>query len=114
MDDAEIVLSPILARTDQQRKEALAKANVIRKRRARLKRELKESSKAEAIRRVKVMVFDPPNYVETMKAYDLVKAVPKLGKMRCDKVFAKCLISHLKTLAGLTDRQRRALIEVLG
>lgn len=89
-----------------QRMEALDRANWIRSRRKLLKLDL-------AAGRVSVLdlLDDPPEYAETMKLYDLLLAVPKLGRVKVNKVLSQCRISPSKTLGGASERQRG---EVLG
>jgi hypothetical protein len=96
-------------RTIQQRMDALANANVIRVRRARLKRDLKA-------RRASVfdVLADPPAWVETMKVFDLLLAVPKIGRTKANKTLQGCVISPSKTVGGLSPRQRGVLLAVLG
>jgi hypothetical protein len=82
-------------RTIQQRMDALANANVIRVRRARLKRDLKA-------RRASVcdVLADPPAWVETMKVFDLLLAVPKIGRTKANKTLQGCVISPSKSSAA--------------
>jgi hypothetical protein len=96
-------------RTIQQRMDALANANVIRVRRAQLKRDLKA-------RRVSVcdVLADPPAWVETMKVFDLLLAVPKIGRTKANKTLQGCVISPSKTVGGLSPRQRGVLLAALG
>lgn len=96
-------------RTQQQRLEALRKANAIRLERAQLK---------ERIRRGEVTITevlaDPPECVHTAKVLDLLLAVPKYGRVRANKVLERCRVSPAKTVNGLTPRQRKELLETLG
>lgn len=91
-----------------QRKEALGKANEIRTGRATLKRNLKGG-------RVKVhdLLLDPPQYIETMKVFDLLLATPKRGKVKVNKLLVQCRISPSKTIGGLSQRQRTELVSML-
>ncbi|MBA3299527.1 MAG: hypothetical protein H0U24_05535 [Thermoleophilaceae bacterium] len=91
-----------------QRMDALQRANDIRTRRAKLKKDLKAG-------RVKIykLLLDPPEYVLTMKVVDLLLAVPKYGRVKAQRVFTHCRISPSKTISGLSERQRNELIEVL-
>jgi hypothetical protein len=94
------------ARSAEQRLEALQKANTIRVERSRLKKDL-AAGRAQI-----VDVLDhPPQFAATERVSVLLLAIPKYGKARVSRLLAKCGISESKRLAGLTDRQRQALIE---
>jgi hypothetical protein len=84
-----------------QRKDALVKANDIRIRRARLKKDLKA-------RRINVvnLITDPPAFIETMKLFDLIIATPKYGRVKANKILGFCRVSPSKTIGGLSERQR--------
>ena len=88
--------------------DALGKANVIRTRRANLKRDLKAQ-------RVSVLslISEPPEWVETMKVFDLLISVPKFGRVKANKILQTCRISPSKTLGGMSDRQRGEIVSLL-
>ncbi|MBE0429855.1 MAG: hypothetical protein IBX61_08280 [Thermoleophilia bacterium] len=92
-------------RTLEQRLEALRRANDIRSRRARLKKDLKQGSI-----RIDQLLDDPPEYIKTAKVVDILLAVPNCGKVKSGKVLNHCRISSNKTVGGLSERQRRELI----
>jgi hypothetical protein len=89
-----------------QRLEALQKANTIRAERSRLKKGL-------AAGRVQItdLLVHPPEYAETERISVLLRAVPMYGPGRVSRLLARHRISESKRLAGLTDRQRQALID---
>ena len=91
-----------------QRMEALQRANLIRTRRAQLKRDLKAG-------RVTVhdVLLEPPEYVETAKVVDLLLSVPKYGRVKANKILMQCRISPSKTIGGLSPRQRAELVGLL-
>ena len=95
-------------RSRQQRMDALARANDIRTRRARLKKELKAG-------RISIhdLLLEPPEYVETAKVFDMLLAVPKYGRVKVNKVLVQCRISPSKTIGGLSQRQRTELVSML-
>jgi len=95
-------------RSPTQRMAALQKANEIRTRRAQLKRDLKAGRKS-----IHPILTDPPDYLETMKLFDLLLAAPKLGRVKVNKLMAQCRISPSKTVGGLSERQRSELISLL-
>jgi hypothetical protein len=98
-------------RTDDQRLSALAYANHVRLRRAALKRMLKKSSTPRQLAAVELL--DPPDWLRTMKASDLLLAVPKVGSARVTLLFARGGVSMAKTVGGLSDRQRQVLVDWL-
>ena len=93
------------ARSRDQRMEALKRANDIRVRRARLKKDLKDGHV-----RVQTILGDPPDYVETAKVFDILMAVPKFGRVKAARFLNQCRISQSKTVGGLSDRQRAELV----
>ncbi|MFN8109494.1 MAG: integration host factor, actinobacterial type [Thermoleophilia bacterium] len=96
-------------RSLDQRMEALRRANEIRSLRAQLKRDLKTGSV-----RVTDVILKPPSYVMTAKVFDILMAVPKYGKVKATRFLNTCRISQGKTIGGLSERQRKELVELLG
>ncbi len=95
-------------RTHEQRMAALQRANGVRTARARLKRDLKAGRAS-----ILDLLASPPEFVETAKVFDMLLAVPKYGRVKANRVLHQCRVSPTKTIAGLSDRQRRELIERL-
>jgi hypothetical protein len=95
-------------RSLQQRMDALQRANVIRTRRAQLKRDLKAGRQT-----VQDLLLEPPEFVETAKVFDMLLAVPKYGRVKVNKVLQQCRISPSKTIGGLSQRQRTELVSML-
>lgn len=95
-------------RTAAQRLRALGLANEVRSGRARLKRELA----AGRVELASVLV-EPPACAATARVYELLLAVPKVGPARATRWLAHCRIALSKTVAGLSERQRRELLELL-
>jgi hypothetical protein len=93
------------SRSLDQRMEALRRANVIRVRRAQLKRDLKAGAVSIAD-----VLDEPPDYVLTAKVYDMLMAVPKLGRVKAMRLLNQCRISQSKTVGGLSERQRAELV----
>ena len=77
-------------RSLDQRMDALKRANDVRVKRAKLKKDLKEGKV-----RIEKILDNPPEYVSTAKVIDILNA---------------CRISQSKTVGGLSDRQRAELI----
>ena len=95
-------------RSLDQRMNALQVANAIRTQRAELKRDLKEGR-----RDVISVILDPPEWVMTMHLRDLLLSVPKLGRVKVNRILTQCRISPSKTIGGLSERQRRELAPYL-
>jgi hypothetical protein len=91
-----------------QRMDALSKANDIRSRRAKLKRDLKAGRQP-----IHELLLEPPDYLETAKVFDLLLAVPKYGRVKVTKILGQCRISPSKTIGGLSERQRRELVDLM-
>jgi len=91
-----------------QRMDALARANDIRTRRARLKKDLKAGRK-----QIHGLLLEPPEYLETAKVFDLLLAVPKYGRVKVNRILTHCRISPSKTIGGLSERQRNELVGFL-
>jgi hypothetical protein len=91
-----------------QRLDALERANVVRTRRAQLKRDLKSGRSS-----IHTLLLEPPEYIETAKVFDMLLAVPKFGRVKATRVLNQCRISQSKTVGGLSERQRSELIALL-
>ena len=87
---------------------ALNRANEIRTKRAQLKRDLKAGKT-----KVEQLLMDPPDWVESAKAFDMILAVPKYGRVKANKILTQCRISPSKTIGGLSERQRAELVSML-
>lgn len=99
---------PAPDRSFQQRMDALGIANVVRTKRANLKKDIKAG-------RVSVLslLMEPPEWLETMKVFDLLIAAPKYGRVKTNKILQTCRISPSKTVGGLSDRQRAEMVGYL-
>jgi hypothetical protein len=87
--------------------DALKRANDIRVRRARLKKDLKDGNA-----RIEDVLNDPPEFVSTAKVIDILMAVPKFGRVKAARFLNTCRISQSKTVGGLSERQRTELIDL--
>jgi hypothetical protein len=99
---------PAPERSLTQRMDALKRANDIRTRRARLKRDLKAGRIG-----IHDLLLDPPEFLETAKVFDLLLAVPKYGRVKVNRILTQCRISPSKTVGGLSERQRNELVSFL-
>lgn len=91
-----------------QRMDALKRANEIRTRRAKLKRDLKNGDA-----NIQALLLSPPEYILTAKVFDMLVAIPKLGRVKANRILAHCRISPSKTIGGLSERQRAELVTYL-
>jgi hypothetical protein len=91
-----------------QRMDALEEANRIRTKRAQLKRDLKAKRKM-----IHDILLEPPEWVETMKVFDLMLACPKYGRVKVNKILQACRISPSKTVGGMSQRQRTEVVLML-
>ena len=92
-------------RSLDQRMEALRRANDIRVKRAKLKKNLKDGRVS-----IEQILREPPEYVSTAKVFDMLMAVPKFGRVKAARFLNQCRISQSKTVGGLSERQRAELI----
>lgn len=99
-------VSAVPDRSLQQRLDALDRANEIRTYRARVKRCMKDGQ----IKLVDVLTDEE---CAGMRIADAMMAVPKIGRRKVDHTLRRVGISPSRTLAGLTERQRRELLERL-
>jgi len=95
---------PIL--TEEQRKEALAKAAEARRRRADLKAQLK--SEKTSLRDVLSRQGD--DVVGKMKVSSVLEALPGVGKVRARKIMERLDISSSRRVRGLGAKQKDALL----
>src|ERR1041384_8160291 len=92
-------------RSLDQRMDALKRANDVRVKRAKLKKDLKDGKV-----KIEKILDNPPEYVSTAKVIDILMAVPKFGRVKAARFLNTCRISQSKTVGGLSDRQRSELI----
>jgi hypothetical protein len=88
-------------RSLDQRMDALGKANEVRALRAQLKRDLKAGRAS-----IGALLIDRPPYLETAKVFDMLLALPKIGRVKATKILQSCRVSLSKTFGGLSERQR--------
>ena len=94
--------------TDEQRKEALAKAAEARKARAELKEKLKRggTNLKEVLEQAQT-----DEIIGKTKVSALLEAMPKVGKVKAKEIMEELEIASTRRLRGLGERQRRALLE---
>lgn len=93
--------------TDEQRREALAKAAEARREKAGLLHSLKDGSVTLS------EVLDDPR-AERIRVEALVRALPGYGRARSQRLMNELGIAHSRRVRGLGVRQRRALLEAVG
>jgi hypothetical protein len=88
--------------------QALQRANAVRLARADLKRRVAEGDISAA-----EVILSAPWEADSMTVSDLLTSQRRWGNTRCRK-FLQCVpMSETKTIGSMTDRQRRALAEML-
>jgi outer membrane protein TolC len=97
---------PLPTLTDEQRREALAKAAEARKRRAELKGQLK----AEKTTLRDVLGRPGDDVVGKMKVSSVLESLPGVGKVRARKIMERLDISASRRVRGLGAKQRDALL----
>ena len=88
---------------------ALTQANRVRLARAELKRQV-----ADGQRDVADVVIECPWEAESMTIADLLMSQHRWGRTRCRRFLAAIPMNETKTIGSMTDRQRRAIAQLLG
>lgn len=91
-------------RTLQQRLDALNSANEVRFRRAEDKKRMRRGELDPA-----AVLRQPPDHWLTAKVFDLLMQVPKVGRVKANRVLVMERVSPSKTIGGLSPRQRFVL-----
>jgi len=99
---------PIL--TDEQRKQALAKAAEARKARAELKAQLK----SEKMTLRDVLSKQGDDVVGKMKVSSVLESLPGVGKVRARKIMEELEISTSRRVRGLGAKQKDHLLDKFG
>jgi hypothetical protein len=97
---------PLPTLTEEQRREALAKAAEARKKRAALKGQLKSGE--TSLRDVLSQRDD--EIVAKMKVSAVLEALPGVGKVRARKLMERLDISTSRRVRGLGAKQKQALL----
>jgi hypothetical protein len=88
--------------------QALQRANAVRLARADLKRRVADGEVSAA-----EVILTAPWEADSMTVSDLLTSQHRWGNTRCRK-FLQCIpMSETKTIGSMTDRQRRALAQLL-
>lgn len=97
---------PLPTLTEEQRKDALAKAAEARKARAELKAQLK----SEKMTLQDVLSKQSDSVVGKMKVSAVLEALPGVGKVRARKLMERLDISATRRIRGLGAKQKDALL----
>jgi hypothetical protein len=89
--------------------QALQRANAVRLARADLKRRVAEGDVSAA-----EVILSSPWEAESMTVSDLLTSQKRWGSTRCRKFLQCVAMPEQKTIGSMTDRQRRALAQLLG
>ena len=97
---------PLPTLTEEQRKQALAKAAEARKKRAELKAELKSGKRTLK----DVLSRQGDDTVGKMKVSAVLESMPGVGKVRARKLMEELDISASRRIRGLGAKQREQLL----
>ena len=97
---------PLPVLTDEQRKQALEKAAVARKKRAELKGQLKSGKPPLK----DVLSRQDDDTVGKMKVSTVLESLPGVGKVRARKIMERLDISASRRVRGLGAKQRESLL----
>lgn len=91
-----------------QRLEHLRRANEVRTARAKLKKDLKAGRAQLA-----GVLANPPECVRSAKVIELLLQLPRYGRVRADRVLARCQISSTTRISALDAKTRGELVAAL-
>ena len=101
---------PLPTLTEEQRKEALAKAAEARRARADVKTQLK----TEKLSLREILSKENDNVIGKMKVSSVLESLPGVGKVRARKIMERLDISTTRRVRGLGAKQRDALLTEFG
>jgi excinuclease UvrABC nuclease subunit len=101
---------PLPTLTEEQRKDALAKAAEARRARAELKAQLK----AEKVSLSDILARQGEDVVGKMKVSSVLESLPGVGKVRARKIMEELEISSSRRVRGLGAKQKEHLLEKFG
>ena len=97
---------PLPTLTEEQRKEALAKAAEARRKRAELKGQLKQ----ERLTLRDVLAKQGDEVIGKMKVSSVLESLPGVGKVRARRIMERLDISATRRVRGLGAKQKDALL----
>ncbi len=98
---------PLPTLTEEQRKQALAKAAQARKKRAELKAQLK----GEKLPLRDVLAKQTDDVIGKMKVAAVLESLPGVGKVRARKIMERLDISDSRRMRGLGAKQKEHLLD---
>jgi S13-like protein len=101
---------PLPTLTEEQRKEALAKAAEARRARAEVKNQLK----SEKLTLRDLLSKEGDDVVGKMKVSSVLESLPGVGKVRARKIMERLDISTTRRVRGLGAKQKDALLTEFG
>lgn len=101
---------PLPTLTEEQRKEALAKAAEARRARAEVKNQLK----SEKLSLRELLTKENDDVVGKMKVSSVLESLPGVGKVRARRIMERLDISTTRRVRGLGAKQRDALLTEFG
>ena len=101
---------PLPTLTEEQRKDALAKAAEARRARAEVKNQLK----SEKLSLRELLSKEGDDVVGKMKVSSVLESLPGVGKVRARKIMERLDISTTRRVRGLGAKQRDALLTEFG
>ena len=93
--------------TEEQRRQALEKAAIARRKRA----ELKEQLKSGRITLRELLERKGDEIVGKMKVSTVLESLPGVGRVRARKLMEKLDISESRRMRGLGEKQKKNLLE---
>jgi hypothetical protein len=99
---------PLPTLTEEQRREALAKAAEARKARAEIKQRLKNGT----LTLPQMLESQGDDTIGKMKVSAVLEALPGVGKVRAKKIMEQLEIAPTRRVRGLGDKQKTALLDV--
>src|SRR5437899_4760137 len=103
-------IMPLPTLTEEQRKDALAKAAEARRRRAELKAQLK----AEKVSLRDILARQGEDVVGKMKVSSVLESLPGVGKVRARKIMEELEISTSRRVRGLGAKKEDNLLDKFG
>lgn len=92
--------------TPDEKKRALEKAQTMRRARAELRAKLKKGS----VKFSDIIAGQKDPVVQRMKVSYLLKSLPRVGKVKAEKIMEEVGIDESRRVQGLGKRQREALL----
>jgi hypothetical protein len=101
---------PLPTLTEEQRRDALAKAAEARRARAEVKNQLK----SEKLSLRELLTKENDDVIGKMKVSSVLESLPGVGKVRARKIMERLDISATRRVRGLGAKQRDALLTEFG